>query len=154
MGRKPVRSLIRRYNGKFVPFEKLSNEIKQHLNTRAGELGVLKLERRYGLVQIPLHELIELVRRMLIAYPLCLGGKETTDFQKYHHWYQSKCRTVRGSYDKLWPITLEAEYVESDEYDEYDVFQDGWHRFHTYVDKYHGHKLIPCLFGKSGELVT
>jgi hypothetical protein len=151
-----VRPLIKKYGGKFVRFDKLPNEVQEHLRTRAAELGAIRTPQKYGLVRIPLRELIQLVKGQLVAYPLMLGGKQVTDFEEYHRWYQGIERrfVTRGSYDELWPITLEVGYVESDKYDECDVFQDGWHRFHAYVDRYHGNKLIPCLYGRSWEMVV
>lgn len=156
MTNKPVRVLIRKYKGRFVSFKKLPDEVRQHLETRAAELSVGRTPQRYGLVWMPLRELIGLVKRQLVAYPLLLEGKRVADFEEYHRWYQETGNRFapRSSYDELWPITLEAEYVESEEYDEYDVFQDGWHRFHAYVDRYHGNKLIPCLYGRALEMVA
>jgi hypothetical protein len=154
--RKPVRPLIKKYGGKRVRFDKLPDEARQHLETRAAELSAIRTPQKYGFVRIPLRELIKLVKDQLVAYPLTLDGKVVTDFREYHRWYQGieDRFTTLSSYSELWPITLEVEYVERDDYDECDVFQDGWHRFHAYVDRYHVNKLIPCLYGRSWEIVA
>ena len=52
------------------------------------------------------------------------------DFNKYHKWYIKQGKTDHG--DSIFPIILSSDKeIEKG----YEFIEDGWHRFHSYVDK-------------------
>ena len=70
---------------------------------------------------------------------------DLTSFTMYHRWYMSSAFWKGSSYDKLWPVFLSDNKNVC--YDS--ILEDGWHRFHTYVDRYRGKAaktLIPCIY--------
>lgn len=146
-----IRSLIRKYGGRTVEFRRLPTSARAHLRKRRTEVsdgsapphGVTD---RYGFVKVPLRELIELVAISQLDY----GETDTASaFKEYHEWFIGAEFYDVSLYSELWPITLNIIDERGRE-----PIQDGWHRFHAYVDRYRGNKLIPCLYGKPGELVT
>ena len=52
------------------------------------------------------------------------------DFNKYHKWYRKQGKVDHG--DSVFPIILSSD--KSLEWD-FEFIEDGWHRFHSYVDK-------------------
>lgn len=52
------------------------------------------------------------------------------DFNKYHKWYRKQGKVDHG--DSIFPIILSSDKaIEKG----YEFIEDGWHRFHSYVDK-------------------
>jgi hypothetical protein len=69
-------------------------------------------------------------------------------FQEYHEWYLGYGDCKPEMRPGLWPPILAGdEWVEATngQGNGECLFEDGWHRFHTYVDRYSRRKLIPCI---------
>ena len=65
-------------------------------------------------------------------------GLDFDDFNKYHKWYRKQGKVDHG--DSVFPIILSSdESIENG----FEFIEDGWHRFHSYVDK--GIKNIPVV---------
>ena len=81
-------------------------------------------EMEFRIGEISIEEVIEGVMKWLC--------REWDTFEEYHEWYKEGDHTDHG--DSVFPIVLSGceEYIE-----------DGWHRFHSYVDK--GLKKIPFV---------
>jgi len=52
------------------------------------------------------------------------------DFNKYHKWYRKQGKVDHG--DSVFPIILSSDKGVDDRFE---FIEDGWHRFHSYVDK-------------------
>tara|TARA_R110002020_G_scaffold73616_3_gene188838 strand:- start:1870 stop:2415 length:546 start_codon:yes stop_codon:yes gene_type:complete len=52
------------------------------------------------------------------------------DFNKYHKWYRKGGKVDHG--DSIFPIILSSDHVRERGFE---FIEDGWHRFHSYVDK-------------------
>ena len=86
--------------------------------------------REFGLVTVPI--------AALIAAHLQLHREDDDfpgDFDAYHAWFLNHCGTEDHG-DSVWPVILDSTGDA--------LLQDGWHRFHSYVER----KLeqIPCLY--------
>jgi hypothetical protein len=89
-------------------------------------------------VWIPLGKLIEMCWECATDGLLADMGT----FEEYHKWY-----TTHTDYDPkdrpgLWPVIL----CEEKNVPYWGLFEDGWHRFHTYVDRYGKGKWILCIY--------
>jgi len=62
--------------------------------------------------------------------------EEINDFGYYHNWYIQGGEMPKHTNVKKWPCILSS-------FDD-ELFQDGWHRFHRYIQL--GCKTIPCVF--------
>jgi hypothetical protein len=87
-------------------------------------------DRRFGLVTVP--------AAALIAAHLQLHRDDDDfpgDFDAYHKWFMDHCGTEDHG-ESVWPVILDSTGDA--------LLQDGWHRFHSYVER----KLeqIPCLY--------
>jgi len=87
-------------------------------------------ERKFGLVTVP--------TVALIAAHLQLHRDDDDfpgDFDAYHKWFMDHCGTEDHGVS-VWPVILDSTGDA--------LLQDGWHRFHSYVER----KLeqIPCLY--------
>lgn len=80
----------------------------------------------YALLSVPVEILESLVMQV---EPL----KQFGSFQKYHEYYKS--RTQLKSYEKIYPVIIDTVFG--------CVIEDGWNRFHSYVEV--GIQIIPCL---------
>lgn len=60
------------------------------------------------------------------------------DFKDYHNWYLSGFNNPNHTKKNRWPCIL------SGGKEGYDILEDGWHRFHRYVQL--GCRNIPCVF--------
>ena len=88
-----------------------------------------KGEGEYGLTTMPTKQLIEAFLEI---------DSDVTDFDAYHRCYQDACKkTGRGGGEKpTWPVIL-SEFED-------ELLQDGWHRFHQYIEN--GTEEIACLW--------
>ena len=87
--------------------------------------------RKFWIASIPMAALqAEIVARGLEGAPFPYA-----DFAAYHEWYV-KQGGIPDHGDSHWPCVLS-------EYDD-EVFEDGWHRFHSYVQK--GHRTVLVVF--------
>lgn len=88
----------------------------------------------FGLVNVPMKELKDTVAENFKADSdtKVMGW---ADFDAYHKWYMGDSQ-VEDHGKSVWPVILNC-------FDD-ELFQDGWHRFHTYVDR--GVKKVPCLY--------
>ena len=57
-------------------------------------------------------------------------GLDFDDFNKYHKWYRKQGKVDHG--DSLFPIILSSD---KSLLNGYEFIEDGWNRFHSYVDK-------------------
>lgn len=75
---------------------------------------------------------------------------EFKSFDEYHKWYKDNAYAnypwMRETPDSMWPIILGGPPGGPYEFNE--VIQDGWHRFHWYVDRYQENKMIPVVWSK------
>ena len=99
-----------------------SRNIKKHLPYCIEKYGHLK----FGMEEISTEKLKE----KILERPDLEGFKK---FEDYHAWYKKDCGIPKYSNKNRWACIAESE----------DVLQDGWHRFHSYVDA--GHKTIPLV---------
>ncbi len=87
-------------------------------------------ERKFGLVTVP--------TAALIAAQMQLHRDDDDfpgDFDSYHKWFMDHCGTEDHG-DSVWPVILDSTGDA--------LLQDGWHRFHSYVERKLEH--IPCLY--------
>jgi hypothetical protein len=87
-------------------------------------------ERKFGLVTVPIAALI-VAHLQLYRDDDDFPG----DFDSYHKWFLVHCGTEDHGVS-VWPVILDSTGDA--------LLQDGWHRFHSYVER----KLeqIPCLY--------
>ena len=62
-------------------------------------------------------------------------AEDHKDFETYHKWYKRDCGIPRHKHTNPWPCILSGFNDE--------VFEDGWHRFHRYVQL--GLDSVPCV---------
>lgn len=75
--------------------------------------------------------------------------KDFKTFDEYHAWYLTIGHTPNHGTSR-WPCILDQGNRRT--YD-CEVFQDGWHRFHSYVKK--GYRKIPCVgYTKRGKDIS
>lgn len=101
---------------------------------------------RYGFARVPLRLLVgELVR-------LNIDVRDYGGFDRYHREYK-KWATASEEWppqwtkhdpNSIWPIILQG--PPGGPYFDWAVIEDGWHRFHWYIDKYGPQKLIPVVW--------
>jgi hypothetical protein len=87
-------------------------------------------DQKFGLVTIP---------TAVMTAAMMKTGEHSRDYptwEAYHQWYLSSCGEVTHTRRNPWPVILD------DDHDE--LLQDGWHRFHRYVQI--GLPTIPCLY--------
>lgn len=141
-----VKKLIKKFGGKVCKLKDLPVNAQLALdhymaidgaaweeNNQAERLKA-HAEESYGLVNVPLEELKKAVSDNFKADP----DKQVMtwkDFDEYHQWYMEDS-VVDDHGKSVWPVILNC-YKE-------ELFQDGWHRFHSYADK--GIKTVPCLY--------
>ena len=75
----------------------------------------------YGIMDV--NDIIEGIRKDY-------EGLDFDDFNKYHRWFRKQGKVDHG--DSVFPIILSSD--KSLEWD-FEFIEDGWHRFHSYVDK-------------------
>jgi hypothetical protein len=87
-------------------------------------------ERTFGLVTVPTAALI-------VAHLQFHRDDDDFpgDFNGYHEWFLDHCGTEDHG-DSVWPVILDSTGDA--------LLQDGWHRFHSYVERKLEH--IPCLY--------
>ena len=106
--------------------------IKSQL-TKTLPLFVKKYGRcRFGISEIPSEVLAEKIMNMEDI------KKEFKSFMDYHKWYK-KGGIPRHNNSNRWPCIIDS--TTDPIYNE--VLEDGWHRFHRYIEA--GHKTIPCI---------
>lgn len=90
----------------------------------------------FGIVDIPTPE----VKRAVMSRDKDMAENHP-DFKDYHEWYKDRCSDWSGRGlpkhppQNPWPCILSS-------FDD-EVFEDGWHRFHRYVQL--GMRKIPCI---------
>lgn len=109
----------------------LTAELTRHLGWFRAEYG----EQLFGLVQLP----TETIKRLVMVGENQLNelGLVFKTFNAYHAWYDENIGIPQHDLGQpLWPIILD--------FDGPQALQDGWHRFHRYVQG--GIGSIPCLY--------
>jgi len=66
--------------------------------------------------------------------------KDFGSFNEYHKWYKKNCTIPRHNKINRWPCVMDS----TTDLIYNGVLEDGWHRFHRYIEA--GHKTIPCVF--------
>jgi hypothetical protein len=84
-------------------------------------------DTKFGVINIP----VEVCKQEVMKH---LKGDFKT-FEDYHIWYMNDCGVDKHTKKDAWPCIL------SDFDDEF--FQDGWHRFHRYIEL--KMSKIPCI---------
>lgn len=75
---------------------------------------------KFGYVMIPTESLIEQIMKEL---------SEFENWEEYHKWYVGQGIMPKHTKKAPWPVILcKLDYNESE------ILQDGWHRFHRYYD--------------------
>lgn len=94
--------------------------------------------RKFGMMNIPMTEFCDLVIK---CHALYNGEADFKTFQEYHEWYVGECLWSNSDehYNQTWPSILGSAINE-----DYEVLQDGWHRFHSYVKQ--GKKVMPIIY--------
>jgi len=89
---------------------------------------------KFGIIDIPS---VEVYKRM---FKLDKDIHHSFDnFEEYHKWYiknDGPAETTRHRRTNRWPCIISG-------FDD-ELFQDGWHRFHTYIRR--KDPTIPCIF--------
>jgi len=67
------------------------------------------------------------------------NGESFDSFNDYHKWFMGDSGVEKHSIKSKWPCILSDLSDTKD-----DLFQDGWHRFHRYVEL--KCRFIPCVF--------
>ncbi len=157
--------IIKRYNGKVLPFKKLPKEYQMamtHYMAIDGEawehpkevcpgmrtLKGLKDGRnwmlknisfwvkkygnvKFGVMEIPTEEFTDLLFQAMVEGKQFEEG-EFKSFKEYHAWYVNGPGGLNKATDlhyfESWPVIL-GSTIDKD----FEILQDGWHRFHTYV---------------------
>lgn len=115
------------FNGLVIPFRRLPVHIKKAIYVYyTFELEhVIRSDDVFGYIEVPIEVLTN-----AIGCPQELGY---ANFDEYHKWY------IEGGdipqHESLWPIILSGDA---------EIILDGWHRFHSYVDK--GIQVVPCVY--------
>jgi len=143
---KFVRKLIEEFGGTTVAFKDLPTEAQKAMahymaaDGEAWETDDLRTCRRkygrvrFGVVRVPRQVLeTECVRNFLSASDKHNQTWET--FEEYHQWYMEDS-VVENHGDSVWPVILNCFPDE--------ILQDGWHRFHHYVEN--RLETVPCLY--------
>jgi hypothetical protein len=114
----------------FVPYGTGMREITKHFPEHRSWYARKYGNKKFGYVEIPAGALIEAV----------MGDLEIKDqfkeFEDYHDWYVRQGHMPEHESRNRWPVILSH-------YDE-ETLQDGWHRFHNYIQQ--GARMIPALY--------
>lgn len=121
--------LMNSFNGKVIKYKDLPQCSKNSIDVYYREEYEIDIDADdlFMYAEIPMIELIK-----AIDVPIDLR-KSIKTFDEYHKWY------IDGgdipSHEGIWALVF------ADEED--DIIEDGWHRFHSYVEK--GIKTVPCI---------
>lgn len=158
--KKLNKQLMYKYGGEILPFKRLTMPYKLSVATYLGLEGDKWLnltgawsdkafgklisiidqydekygEEKFGVTNIPVN-----FCKHYIMTVIDIDGVTLTDtygsFEEYHKWYIGHCGEEKHTKKNPWPCFLS-------EFDD-EFFEDGWHRFHRYVDL----KMpsIPCV---------
>lgn len=92
-------------------------------------------ERKFGYVVIPMSVLKDAIMECHAD-----ASVDFDTFDAYHEWYVGRKWHVghghRHTRRNPWPVILDSTGTE--------LFEDGWHRFHRYVEL--GLLMVPCLY--------
>lgn len=119
--------LFNKFNGTYIEYDKLPECARKAIDIYfVNEFGITyESNDIFGYVVVPLNELIIAVQN---------SDEDYVDFEKYHQDYMS--RGDVSSHETVWALILDL-YSN-------DIILDGWHRFHSYIEK--GINLIPMVF--------
>ena len=103
-------------------------------NTDSTEASVeLYGNMKFGFVMVPMHVLQEEVMKSEFMHEDFPG---ITGFDEYHQWFMH-CGGMEGRGGRgVWPVILSSTTDEA--------LQDGWHRFHQYVER--GLDVVPAVY--------
>ena len=110
-------------------------EIESDNQRAASAMSVVMLAIAFGLVNIPMTELIKAWEQINEDF-FKETGERLSSFTDYHAWYTSHDDTPNHPKENIWPPIFSG-------FDD-ELFQDGWHRFHSYFLS--GLEVIPVLY--------
>jgi len=115
--------------------------ISKNLSFWIKKYGVVK----FGMMEIPSMELMTIIfeRDKEADQAESYDAFPFENFQAYHKWYVNTAgglsKVTDQHYNEKWPVIL-GSTIDKD----YEVLQDGWHRFHTYIRR--KEKTIPVMY--------
>ena len=144
---KHVKALIAKHDGKVMRYRDLTYEAKcaysYYMAIDGTAWGTPKNEVRMkelvayhekmhpnfkvGIVQVPMGAFCDAIHAN--------SDYDHASFAAYHEWYVQNCYNEDNG-KSVWPVILN--------YFDDELLQDGWHRFHSYVER--KLKTIPCLY--------
>lgn len=121
--------------GGLINLRKIQRWIKKHLDFWIKANG----KEQFGMVEVPTDDFCKLIFE---AHKNDLCGDDFKSFDEYHRWYINSClwKDSDKHYSKAWPAILGDDW----NFKQYEILQDGWHRFHSYVKQ--GKKTIPLVY--------
>lgn len=124
------------FNSFYLDDNKLKKSFIKNIDMFDKEYG----KEKFGVMNIPVDVCKQLVIKIMEEGEYLGDGLNEKlpfkyEFKAYHKWYMSGCGVEKHTKKNAWPCIL------SDFDDEF--FQDGWHRFHRYIEL----KIssIPCV---------
>lgn len=110
--------------------KKITKYIKNNLPFWIKKYGKVK----FGMLEVPMKDFCAVVQSKNII------EEDWDSFKEYHKWYMGRClwKNSNKHYSEIWPSILDGDS------DDWEVLQDGWHRFHTYVEQ--GKKTMPLIY--------
>jgi hypothetical protein len=88
---------------------------------------------KFGVDEVPADVLVEKIMKLEHIQ------KDFKSFMDYHKWYKKNCTIPRHKNSNRWPCIMDS--TTDPIYN--GVLEDGWHRFHRYIES--EHKTIPCI---------
>lgn len=127
-------------NGRYLKgLKSVTKYIKKNLPFWVKKYGKVK----FGMLQVPMKDFCTVIQSK--------NNKEDDwdSFKEYHKWYKGEClwKNSNKHYSEIWPSILDSDCMDLDgkiNPNNWDVLQDGWHRFHTYVEQ--GKKTMPLIY--------
>lgn len=102
-------------------------------------------KQKFGMMEVPMKDFCKIVYDNFNFH----NPEEFKSFKEYHKWYVGAClwKNSNKHYSEIWPAILDCERTYTDgrvSKTDWEVLQDGNHRFHTYVEL--GKKTMPLIY--------